>query len=68
MSRTSLKAVVVCAWILAIGAFAALRPAMTMSGWIALAGVALLPPIFLLRASKRPSQTMSEDIQRALGK
>ena len=57
-----------CAWIFAIGAFGLLRPAMSMSGWMALAGLALLPPIFLLRAWKRPSQTMSEDIQQALRK
>ncbi len=68
MHRLSLKLAIVGVWILAIGAFGVLRPVVTMSGWSALAGVGLLPPIILLRAWNRPSQTMSEEIQQALWK
>lgn len=68
MHGLSLKQVIACGWILLISALGVLYPVVTMSGWIALVGVGLLPPVLLLRAWKRPSQTMSEEIQQALRK
>ena len=53
-------------WIIAAGAFGALAPVTTPSGWFMLAALATTPPLIIMQYWKRPAQTMSESIQKAI--
>jgi hypothetical protein len=68
MQGTALKAVIVIAWLLAIGLIGVLLPVRTTTGWIVIVMVGLLPTVFVLRLWSRRSQTMSESIQEQLRK
>ena len=68
MTLPQIKVLAVAAWVLAIGAVALLAGVTSTSGWLALAALAIVPPIVAMRFWKRPDQTMSQSIQEALRK
>lgn len=68
MTLQQIKVLSVVAWVLAIGAVALLAGATSTSSWLALAALAIVPPLVALRFWKRPDQTMSQSIQEALRK
>jgi len=63
MQFTTLKAAIAAIWLVVVFAIAFLTPVVTITGWITTIGLAILPFVFLLRAWRRPSQTLSESIQ-----
>jgi hypothetical protein len=63
MQFTSLKIGIAATWLLAIGALGVFGTVSTMAGWITLVGFGLMPSIFMLRAWRQPSQSISEAIQ-----
>jgi hypothetical protein len=63
MQFTTLKAAIAAVWLVVVFAIAFLTPVVTITGWITTIGLAILPFVFLLRAWRRPSQTLSESIQ-----
>ena len=68
MTLQYIKVMSVAAWVLAIGAAGLLAGITSSSGWLALAALAIVPPIVAMRFWKRPDQTMSQSIQEALRK
>ena len=68
MTLQQIKVLTVTAWVLAIGAAGLLAGIASSSGWLALAALAIVPPIVAMRFWKRPDQTMSQSIQEALRK
>jgi hypothetical protein len=52
-------------WLLAMGAIGLAADVTSVPGWTALAGLALLPPAFMLRLWNDAPQTMSESIREA---
>jgi hypothetical protein len=68
MTLQQIKVLTVTAWVLAIGAAGLLAGITSSSGWVALAALAIVPPIVAMRFWKRPDQTMSQSIQEALRK
>jgi hypothetical protein len=60
------KAVFAAVWIITAGALGALAPVTTLSGWFLLVALATAPPLIFMHYWKRPAQTMSESIQRAI--
>jgi hypothetical protein len=63
MQFTPLKMAVAAAWLIVVFAIAFLTPVVTITGWITTFGLGILPFVFLLRAWRRPTQTLSESIQ-----
>jgi hypothetical protein len=53
------------AWLLAIGALGLAADVTSVVGWTALVGLALLPPVFMLRFWNGAPQSMSESIREA---
>lgn len=68
MTLPQIKVLAVAAWVLVIGAVALLVGVTSTSGWLALAALAIVPPLVAMRFWKRPDQTMSQSIQEALRK
>jgi hypothetical protein len=66
MTTSYLKAAVVTLWIISAGALGIFAPVTTPSGWFILAALATTPPLIFMHYWKRPAQTMSESIRRAL--
>lgn len=58
-----LKAAIVAAWIVGIGALAVFSNMTSIGGWILIAGLALLPPVVILRLWGPPAETISESIR-----
>jgi hypothetical protein len=52
-------------WLLAIGAVGLAADVTSVWGWTALAGLALLPPVFMLRVWNDAPQSMTESIREA---
>jgi hypothetical protein len=63
MQVTPLKAIVAALWLLAVAALGAFLPVTSIKGWLPIVGFGLMPGIFMLRAWRQPSQTMSESIR-----
>jgi len=63
MQLTPLKVVIAIAWLIAVGALGMYLPATTITGWVAVLGFGLMPAVFMLRAWRQPSETISESIQ-----
>jgi hypothetical protein len=66
MQTNLVKAALMGAWILAIGAFGYMSGTTTVSGWALLAVVSLALPVLMGRLWSAPSPTMSETIRKAL--
>jgi hypothetical protein len=65
MTLKNIKAIVAAAWVLAVGAAGLLAGVTSLSGWLALAGLAIVPPLVMMRFWQQPDQTMSQSIQEA---
>lgn len=65
MQLLSLKAVVASVWISAICLAGIAGNLNSLSSWLVLAAVAVLPPMVMIRQWSDPAQTMSESIQEA---
>ena len=68
MQFTPLKIVVAVAWLLAVAALGILMPVTTVTGWITMVVFGLMPSVFMLRAWRRPAQTLSESIRAEIRK
>jgi hypothetical protein len=66
MQLESIKALIVGAWVLGVGAIALSVNLTSPAGWSILVGLGLLPPIILLRMWQQPEQTTSERIREAI--
>jgi len=63
MQFTPIKIAIFTCWLVAVGAIAVLLPVTTRTGWLTIIGFGLMPSIFMLRAWRRPTPTISESIQ-----
>jgi hypothetical protein len=68
MTLKNIKSSVAAGWVVAVGAAGFVAGVTSSSGWLALAGLAVVPPIVMMRFWQQPDQTMSESIQDALRK
>jgi len=66
MHTDSVKAVVVLAWILAIGTVGLEFGVVSLAGWTILAALALGPPTVMVRLWGTPSRSMSERIRDSI--
>jgi hypothetical protein len=66
MTLRQMKIGAAALWVGAVGAGGALASVSSVSGWIVVAGCALLPLLMVNRYWKDPDETMSERIQQAL--
>jgi hypothetical protein len=66
MQPKYLKATIAVLWILAVCGAGLLRDITSPSTWAFLVGLAVLPPLVMMRYWKAPAQSMSESIQKAL--
>ena len=64
--HTYLNGSVAALSIIGAGAFGLLAPVTTSSGWFILAAIATAPPLVFMHYWKRPAQTLSESIQKAI--
>ena len=60
------KATSTAGWVAAVGAVGLFAGVASLSGWLALAACAALPPFVMMRFWRGPDQSMSESIQNAL--
>jgi hypothetical protein len=66
MQLVAVKAVIAMLWVSAVSAAAIAPDVSSLASWTVLAGVALLPPIVMMRWSNDPHQSKSPIIQEAL--
>jgi allophanate hydrolase subunit 1 len=65
-STTYVNATVAALSVIGAGAFGLLAPVTTPSGWFMLAAIATAPLLVFMHYWKRPEQTISESIQKAI--
>ncbi len=68
MQFTPLKMAIAVAWLLAVGALGVFLPVNTATEWISVIGFGFMPFVFMLRAWRRPTQSISQSIQAAIRK
>ena len=69
MKNESMKSAIVGGWVLTLGAVAMSVNLASISGWSLLLAVGLVPPVVLLmQLRNRTDPSMSESIQKALGR
>lgn len=66
MQVISIKATIAVLWIFAVCTAGIAGNLSSLSSWIVLAGVAVLPTLVMMRWWSAPHQTMSQTIQKAL--
>jgi hypothetical protein len=66
MRMDFVKAALMGAWVLAVGAFGYMSGTTSFAGWTLLAVVSLAPPVLMGRLWRAPPQTMSESIRKVL--
>jgi hypothetical protein len=66
MQTNFVKAALMGAWVLAVGAFGYMSGAASFAVWTLLAVVSLAPPMLMRRLWSAPPQTMSETIRKVL--
>ena len=66
MQTDHVKAAVVVAWLLAVGALGYLSGTTSFAGWTVVAALALVPPAVMVRLWNVPSPSMSESIRDVL--
>jgi hypothetical protein len=66
MQTNFVKAALMAAWVLAVGAFGYMSGAATLAWWTLLAVVSLVPPVIIMRLWNVPTPTMSETIRKEL--
>lgn len=60
------KAALMAAWVVAVGALAYISGTTSFAGWTLVAVVSLVPPALMVRLWRGPSPSMSETIQEVL--
>jgi len=68
MKNESMKSAIVGGWVLTLGAVAMSANLASIGGWSLLLAVGLVPPVLLLQLRNRTDPSMSEAIQKALGR
>ena len=68
MSIQTTRSVIVGGWVLAVGAVAASVNLASLGGWSLLIAVAAVPPAVLMQLRSRTDPSLSESIQKALGR
>ncbi len=68
MKNESMKSAIVGGWVLTLGAVAMSVNLASIGGWSLLLAVGLVPPVLLLQLRNRTDPSMSEAIQKALGR
>jgi len=63
-----MKSAIVGGWVLTLGAVAMSVNLASIGGWSLLLAVGLVPPVLLLQLRNRTDPSMSEAIQKALGR
>ena len=66
MPTNFMKAALMGAWVLAVGAFGYMSGPTSFAGWAVLALVLLAPPVLMVRLWRAPPPTMSESIREVL--
>lgn len=66
MQTDFVKAALMAAWVVAIGALGYMSGITSVAGWTLLAVVSLAPPALMVRLWGGPSPSMSETIREAL--
>ena len=66
MQTNLVKAALMGAWVLAVGAFGYMSGAASFAVWALLAVISLAPPVLMGRLWSVPPQTMSETIRKEL--
>ena len=66
MQTDLMKAALMGAWVLAVGAFGYMSGTTSLAGWTLLALVLLSPPVLMMRFWGAPAVTMSEAIRKEL--
>jgi hypothetical protein len=60
------KVTLACAWMFAISGAGLVANVNSLPNWTVLVGLAILPPLAMMRWWKEPAQTMSESIHEIL--
>ena len=68
MKNESMKSAIVGGWVLTLGAVAMSVNLASIGGWSLLLAVGLVPPVLLMQLRNRTDPSMSEAIQKALGR
>ena len=68
MKHESMKSAIVGGWVLTLGAVAMSVNLASIGGWSLLLAVGLVPPVLLMQLRNRTDPSMSEAIQKALGR
>jgi hypothetical protein len=66
MQTDYVKAALMAAWVVAVGALGYMSGTTSLAGWTLLAVVSLVPPGLMVRLWRAPSPSMSETIRTAL--
>jgi hypothetical protein len=66
MQSDFVKAALMAAWVVAVGALGYMSGTTSFAGWTVLAVVSLVPPALMVRLWSAPSPSMSETIQEVL--
>jgi hypothetical protein len=66
MKPQHMKMAIIGGWVLGLGALGISVDVNSMSGWMLLIGLGVLPPITFLRMWQQPAPTMSQSIRDVL--
>lgn len=66
MTTEHLKATLLVAWVLAVGALGYVSGTASLSGWTVVTVLALIPPAVIVRFWSAPSDSLSETIRQVL--
>ena len=66
MQLLSIKAVIAVLWVSAVSIVGIAGDVNSFSSWTVLAGLAVLPPLVMMRRWNDPRQSMSQSIQEVL--
>ena len=66
MQTDFVKAALVAAWVVAVGALGYVSGTTSVAGWTLLVVVSLVPAALMVRLSSAPSRSMSETIREVL--
>jgi hypothetical protein len=66
MQTDFVKAALMAAWVVAVGALGYMTGPTSFAGWTLLAVVSLVPPVLMVRLWSPPSPSMSEAIREVI--
>lgn len=66
MQTDLVKAALMAAWVVAVGALGYLTGTTSFAGWTLLAVVSFVPPVLMVRLWSPPAPTMSEAIREVI--